>query len=135
MRRHPWVPVVAVLAGTALLVKGLVSAVQGDAAPDTAMAVLYLGGLLLGVTAAVGAGLRRGGWSGAALGAGLAVLLVAWIMGLGESLEAVIGTVTDDRAAQEELPIALAGVVVLALAWVARQRDGQRAEVSARRAA
>lgn len=133
MRRHTWVPCVAALSGTALLVKGLLAGVQGDAGSDVVLAVLYLGGILLGVAAAVGAGLRRGGAAGAALGAGLALLLVWWVMGLGEALEAVIARVTDDRALQEELPIAAAGAVVLALAYRAWSRDTR--EVSAPRAA
>jgi hypothetical protein len=133
VRRHTWVPYVAGLAGTLLLVKGLLAAVDGQAAPDVVFAVLYLSGIALGVVAAVGAGLRRGGWPGAGLGAGLAVLLVLWIMGLGESLEAVVRALTDDRAVQEEVPIAVAGAVVLLLAWRAWDRDNR--SVSAPRAA
>lgn len=136
MRRHTWVPYVAALAGATLLVKGTLAAVQDDGTNDTAMAVMYLGGIALGLAAAVGAGLRRGGWSGAALGGGLAVLLVGWIMGLGESLEAVVGALSDDRAVQEETPIAVAGLVVLVLAWRAWTRDSSEDEpVSAPRAA
>lgn len=136
MRRHTWVPYVAALAGATLLVKGTLASVQDDGTNDTAMAVMYLGGIALGLAAAVGAGLRRGGWSGAALGAGLAALLVGWITGLGESLEPVVGAVTDDRAVQEEVPIAAAGLVVLLLAWLAWSRDSREVQpVSAPRAA
>lgn len=131
--RHTWVPYVAAAAGTALLVKGVLGAWRGESTPDTAMALLYLGGLLLGVVAAVGVGLRqRGALRGLAAGGGIAVLLVSWIIGLGEVLEPVVGVVTDVRHTQEEVPIAVAGLGLLLLARLTWDRDpGVRRERAA----
>lgn len=122
--RHTWVPYVAAAAGTALLVKGALGAWRGESTPDTAMAVLYLGGLLLGVVAAAGVGLRqRGLLRGLAVGGGVAAALVLWIIGLGEVLEPVVGVLTDVRHTQEEVPVAVAGLGLLLLAWLTRERD------------
>lgn len=122
--RHTWVPWVAALAGAALTLKIVLIAVGGDGMSDTPFAILYLGGLALGLAASVGVGLRqRGALRSLGLGAGSAVLLLAWIMGLGEVLEPLIRLVTTSRTAQEESPILLAGLVLLALAWRARARD------------
>ncbi|TAL25023.1 MAG: hypothetical protein EPN99_02095 [Frankiales bacterium] len=124
--RHTWVPWVAALAGAALTLKIVLIAAGGDGMSDTPFAVLYLSGLGLGLVAAVGVGLRqRGVLRSIGLGVGSAVLLLAWIMGLGEVLEPLIGLVTSSTTAQEEGPILVAGVVLLALAWRARARDLQ----------
>ena len=88
--------------------------------------MLYLLGLLLGLAAAVGAGLRQPGRArSVAVGLGGAVLLVLWIMGLGEVVEPAVAAVTADEHAPVEAPILLAGLVLLALAWRARTRDLQ----------
>lgn len=122
--RHTWVPAVAALAGLAYVLKVTLILVTDDGAPDTATAVLYIGGLVLGLAAAVGAGLRqRGALRRAAVGLGSAVLLVAWIMGLGEVLEPLLARVSDAVHVQEEVPILVAGLVLLALAGIARERD------------
>lgn len=124
--RHTWVPWVAALAGAALTLKIVLIAVGGDGMPDTPFAILYLGGLALGLAASVGVGLRqRGVLRSLGLGLGSAALLLAWIMGLGEVLEPLIGLVTSSTTAQEEGPILVAGLVLLALAWRARTRDLQ----------
>lgn len=59
--RHTWVPYVGAAAGAALLLKAVLIIGSGNDVGEGPMAVLYLGGLLLGVVAAVGAGLRRHG--------------------------------------------------------------------------
>lgn len=123
--RHTWVPWVAALAGAAYTLKVTLILASGEGGlPDWPYAVLYLSGLALGLAAAVGAGLRqRGVPRSLAVGAGSAVLLVAWIMGLGEVLEPVVAVVSDQTYVQEEVPILVAGLVLLALAWMARARD------------
>lgn len=121
---HTWVPWVAALAGAALTLKVVLIFASGNGGPDWPYAVLYLAGLALGLVAAVGAGLRQSGLlRQIAVGLGAAALLVAWIMGLGEALEPVVGAFTDTRYVQEETPILVAGLVLLALAWFARSRD------------
>lgn len=124
--RHTWVPWVAALAGAALTLKIALIAAAGDGMSDTPFAILYLGGLALGLAASVGVGLRqRGALRSLGLGLGSAVLLLAWIMGLGEVLEPLIGLVTSSTTAQEEGPILVAGLVLLGLAWRGRARDLQ----------
>lgn len=121
--RHTWVPYVAAAAGAVLALKAVLVMATDDAVPS-AMGVLYLLGLLLGLVAAVGAGLRQRGWPRSlGVGFGAAVLLVMWIMGLGDALKPVIGAVTDSEHAKAEVPILLAGLVLLGLAWRARARD------------
>lgn len=126
--RHTWVPWVAALAGTAYTLKVTLILASGNAGPDWPYALLYLAGLALGLAASVGAGLRqRRPLRGVAVGLGCAVLLVAWIMGLGELLEPVVAVVSDTTYVQEEVPILVAGLALLALAWSARSRDLQAA--------
>lgn len=121
--RHPWVPYLAAGAGAALSLKAVLVVATDDGGPG-AMAVLYLGGLLLGLGAAVGAGLRQPGrLRGLAVGAGSSLLLVLWIMGLGDSLKPLVGAVSESEAVQAEAAVLLAGLVLLALAWRARVRD------------
>ena len=121
--RHTWVPYVAAAAGAVLVLKAVLVMATDDGAPS-AMGVLYLLGLLLGLVAAVGAGLRQHGWArSVGVGLGAAVLLTVWIMGLGDTLKPVVGLVTDYQHAKNEIPILLAGLVLLALAWKARAHD------------
>lgn len=122
--RHTWVPWVAALAGAAFTLKVLLIFATDAGLSDTPFAVLYLSGLVLGLVAAVGLGLRQeGALRGVAVGLGAAVLLVAWIMGLGEVLEPVVGLVSDTEYVREETPILVAGLVLLGLAWAGRSRD------------
>ena len=130
--RHTWVPWVAALAGAALTLKVLLIAASGDSMSDTPFAVLYILGLLLGLVASAGVGLRqRGVLRSIGLGLGSAVLLVMWIMGLGDLLKPVIGLVTDSAEAKDETPILVAGLVLLGLAWLARARDLRAASADA----
>ena len=121
--RHTWVPFVAAAAGAVLALKAVLVVATEDGVPG-AIGVLYLLGLLLGLAAAVGAGLRQTGWARSlGIGLGAAVLLLLWVMGLGEVVEGAVGAVTDDEHAPVEAPILLAGLVLLGLAWRARTRD------------
>lgn len=121
--RRTWVPYVAAAAGTVLVLKAALVIATDDGAPS-AMAVLYLVGLLLGLAAAVGAGLRQRGWARSlVVGLGCAALLVLWIMGLGDMITPVVALVTDSQHAQNEMPILLAGLALLGVAWWALARD------------
>jgi hypothetical protein len=122
--RHTWVPWVAALAGAAFTLKVTLILASDNEMAEGPLAVLYLSGLLLGVVAAVGAGLRQhGALRSVAVGGGSALLLVMWIMGLGDLLKPVVGVVSDAEHVQVEVPILLAGLVLLGLAWWARSRD------------
>lgn len=126
MSRHTWVPYVAATAGSALVLKGTLIIATDNAVSEDAMAVLYLGGLALGLVAAVGAGLRRRGWlRSLAVGAGSALLLATWILGLGDFLKPVVGLVSDAEHVQVEVPVVLAGIALLVLALRARARDAR----------
>jgi hypothetical protein len=124
MTRFTWVPYVAAIAGAALIIKGSLIIATDNAISEDAMGVLYLGGLALGVVAAVGAGLRQRGWlRGLLIGFGSALGLILWIMGVGDAIKPVIGLVSSTEHVQVEVPVVLAGLVVTALALRARSRD------------
>jgi hypothetical protein len=126
-RRHTWVPYVGAAAGAALLLKAVLIIGSGNGVSDGPMAVLYLLGVLLGVVAAVGAGLRRDGvGTRIATAAGGALLFLAWITGLGDGLKPLAALVSDAEHVQVETPIGLAGVVLLGLSWWGFTRDTRR---------
>lgn len=121
---HTWVPFVAAVGGTAFFVKGALGAWRGADTPDTAMGILYLGGIALCVTALIGMGLRQPSLARRlALGIGLPGLFLAWVTGLGEALEPVVRVFSDVRHVQEEVPIAVAGLAVLIVAWFTWSHD------------
>lgn len=125
--RHTWVPYVAAAAGAAFLLKAVLIIASSDGIADAPMVVLYFGGLLLGVVAAVGAGLRqRRTGAKLAVALGGVVLLVLWIMGLGDLLEPVISLVSDAEHVGDEVPVGVAGAVLLGLAWLGFSRDADR---------
>jgi hypothetical protein len=112
------------VAGAALLLKAVLIIGSGNEVGEGPMAVLYLLGLAVGVVAAIGAGLRRerlGARIGVALGG--AVLLVAWIMGIGDALKPAVAVLSDAAHVQDEVPIGLAGAVLLGLSWWGFTRD------------
>lgn len=122
--RHTWVPYVAALAGAALTLKVTLILVTANRVAESSMGVLYLGGLLLGLVACVGVGLRqRGALRGIGLGLGSAILLAGWIVGLGDTLKPAIGAFSDRVYVRDEVPVLLAGLALLGLAWLARARD------------
>lgn len=126
-RRHPWVPWVAAVAGAAFLLKAVLIIASGDRIGDAPMAVLYLGGLFLGVVAAVGFGLRRERTAAkVAVAAGGVALLVMWIMGLGDLLTPLVALVSEAEHVQVEVPIGVAGAVLLAAGWLGFSRDTGR---------
>lgn len=124
MSGHTWVPYVAVAAGVCLVAKGVLIIASGNAVADAPMAALYLGGLLLGLVAAVGAGLRqRGLLRSIAVGGGSALLLIAWIMGLGDALKPLVATMSSAEHVQAEVPVVIGGLVLVLLALRARAHD------------
>jgi hypothetical protein len=128
MKSLTWVPYVAAVAGTALVAKGTLIIASANEVSEGAMAILYLGGIALGVVAAVGAGLRQRRWlRGLLVGIGSALALLLWIMGVGDAIKPVIGLVSSTEHVQVEVPVVLAGLAVMALALRARSRDTQAA--------
>ena len=109
-----WVPYTTVAAGAALvLMSAVVFASQSDG-PDWAV-IPYLLGLALAVTAAIGYGVSRRRGRRAVTAVGLAVLVVAWAMGLGDLLTPVFEVFSKEEYVGDQGPIALMGVVLLAL--------------------
>ncbi len=124
--RHTWFPYLAAAGGAILILKGCLVIASGDGANSTAVGVLYLTGLLIGLVVAVGAGLRRtSGWSKVAVAAGGVVLLVLWIMTLSDAAAGLIAKVSDSAVLQDEVPIIVAGMVLVGIATVAFIRDSQ----------
>jgi hypothetical protein len=118
--KHSWVPYVAIAAGTAYVVKMVLIFGTDDTAPDLATAVCWFAGLILGVAAAIGYGLRQPRGRRALVAVGGAVLLVAWVFGLGDITSPVFEQVTDTSYGPEELPLGLLGVVLLAIGALSR---------------
>lgn len=125
--RHPWVPALGALSGVALTAKAALIIGSGNAVGEQAMALLYLGGIAVGLVAAVGLGLRRRPvWQRVLVGAAAPLLLVAWIVGLGEILNPVARLFSDAAYVGDELPVGAAGLVLLAAAYVGFRVDQRR---------
>ena len=112
---HRWVPYVAVAAGAAYVLKVAVIWGSDDTASETLTGVLYIGGLLLGIAAGIGAGLRQRRGRRAVVAVALPVLLVAWVMGLGDTLKPVFEAFSDAEHVAVEGPLLLLGLVLLGL--------------------
>jgi hypothetical protein len=119
---HSWVSYVAVAAGAALLVKAVVIIGSGGEEPGIT-GLLYLGGLLLALAAAVGAGLRARRGRRALTGVGLGVALVAFVMVLSDALAPLFEVVSDAPWVADEGPVGLLGAVLLALGALGRTRE------------
>ncbi len=131
MSHHTWVPYVAAAAGGCLVAKGTLIIASGNTVGDAPMAVLYLAGLALGLVAAVGAGLRQSGLlRRLAVGSGSALLLVMWIMGLGDLFKPVFGVFSDAEHVRVEMSVVVAGLALVLLALRARARDTQAVDVA-----
>ncbi|HUR13481.1 MAG TPA: hypothetical protein VM097_03190 [Mycobacteriales bacterium] len=119
-----WVPYLSVTAGASLLISSSITfATEGDE-PAVAVA-LYLLGVALAVAAAVGFGLTR--QSGRAVVAVIAPLLVvAWVMGIGDLLTPVFELFSKKEYVGDEGPILLLGLVLLGLgARAGMSRDAE----------
>ncbi|MGH3714762.1 MAG: hypothetical protein ACRDT4_15060 [Micromonosporaceae bacterium] len=127
--RHTWVPYLAGLAGSALLLKATLIIASSNQVDEGPMTLLYLAGLGVGLVAAVGAGLRRTrvlARIGVALG--LAVLLAAWITMLSDAVEPLITLFSSTAYVIDEAPVGIAGIAILAAAWFGYTRDQRTAQ-------
>lgn len=124
-----WVPYVAIAAGGMLLLKAVLIIGSGgnDFGPLTGL--LYLAGALLALAAAIGTGMRQRIGRRALVGTALTVLVVLWFLGLGDLLTPVFQLFSPEEYVNDEGPIGLIGLVLLALG--ARAKIGQREPVPA----
>ena len=121
-----WVPYAAVAAGATLLLKAVL--VIGTEDADTPITpLLYLVGLLLALAAAIGFGLSRRRHR-ALVAVGASLLIVFWVMGIGDLLTPVFEAIKDEEYVGDEGPIALLGLVLLALGALGSQRRMANAE-------
>ena len=117
-----WVPYVAVAAGATLLLKvGILFSNPQDDGPIPP--VLYLVGLLLALAAAIGFGLRQRRGRRALVAVGASLLLVMWVIGLGDLLTPVFEVFSDDPTYGDEGPIGVLGLVLLAIGALAGRGD------------
>jgi hypothetical protein len=125
--RHGWFAFAALGAGGIYLTKALLVISTRDGLPTVAGG-LYLAGLLLGLATAIGAGLRqRSRPTRLAVGAGAVFLLIMWIVSLSDVLGTAVASLTDSQVIQDELPIAIAGVALIAVGARALRRDRETA--------
>jgi hypothetical protein len=123
-RRQAWVPLVAATAGTLLLIKGVLIIASSDRVADAPMVVMYFGGILVGIAAAIGFGLRQERRLFQVLvSVGGVLLLLAWMVGLGGVLNPISEALSDAKYVRDELPVAVAGGVLLLLAALAFIND------------
>jgi hypothetical protein len=126
--KHSWVPYAAIAAGASLLVMTVLVFATEDKVSDSTAVPFYFAGLLLGIAAAIGAGLRSRPGRRLLVAVPLAVLVVAWAMGLGDFtaplFEAVLG---DKEYIGDQGPIGLLGAVLLALGARATLTDHEPA--------
>ncbi len=116
---HSWVPYVAITAGAALLLKVVLIIASEDTVADGITGPLYLGALLFGLAAAIGAGLRRE--RRRALAAiGFCLLLVFYVIGLSDAVKPLFESFSDEAYVIDEGPLGLLGLALLALGARAR---------------
>lgn len=117
-----WVPYAAVAAGAAHLISSaMVFATDGDE-PAVSVALFFVGNALA-LAAAIGFGLSRRRGRRALTAIGLSVLVVAWVMGIGDLLTPVFEAFSDKDYVSDEGPLVLMGLVLLGLgAWAGRSR-------------
>lgn len=113
--RHSWVPYVAVAAGTAYLLKAVLIIATENTISEGAMAILYLGALVLAVAAAIGAGLRqRRGRRTLVAVAGVLGLLAFVMMG-SDLVAPAFEAMSDAPWVGDEGPVGLLGAVLIGL--------------------
>lgn len=117
----------AIAAGAALLLKAvlIISNGAGDFG-GVATTVMYLGGLILALVAAVGFGLNQRVGRRSLVAIGAVVLLILWVMGISDLtapvFEAAIG---DEVYVGDEGPVGLLGALLIALGARARMTERQ----------
>ena len=121
--KHSWVPYAAIAAGAVLVTKAVIVISSDDEVLTATTGWMYLIGLLLAVAAAVGYAVSRERHR-TLVGIGLVLAIVAWVIGVGDLLTPAFELFSDSEYLGDEGPIALLGLVLLAL--------GARAKITER---
>lgn len=122
--KHNWVPYAAIAAGTIFFAETVDIFVEGGDKHLGLMVPFWMLAIALSLAAAIGTGLRSRPGRRILVGAGLSVLVVAWIMGLGDLTGPVFESVFGHHEyVNDEGPIGLLGVVLLALGAHAKLND------------
>lgn len=122
--RPRWDAVLGVIGGALLLAAALSVILTNDAIPVPAFLALYFPGIALAAAAGFGMGRRvAAGALGVALGIGLAVFVVLWIMGLGDSLKGLVDQFDSRQHVRDHVPVAVLGTAWLMAASALWRRD------------
>ncbi|MDT7572906.1 MAG: hypothetical protein QOE05_3080 [Actinomycetota bacterium] len=114
--KHSWVPYAAIAGGASLLVMTVLVFATEDKVSEATAVPFYFAGLLLAIAAAIGAGLRARPGRRALTAVPLALLVVAWVMILGEIMTPVFEALFGDQDyVGDQGPIGLLGLVLIAL--------------------
>jgi hypothetical protein len=119
-----WVPYAAVVSGASFLLSSvIVFATDGDEPPVSV--ALYFAGIALAIATGVGFGLTRRRGRRALVAVGSAVLVVAWVMGLGDLLTPVFELFSDKEYVGDEGPSVVIGALLLGLGARAGARSAE----------
>lgn len=112
---HTWVPYVAIISGALLLVKSTLIIGSEDSLPGGPEVAMYLTGLLLGIGAAVGVGLRQRRGRRAPVAIALCIALVAYIVAFSDVVGMAFEAMSDAPWVADEGPVGVLGAVLLLL--------------------
>jgi hypothetical protein len=118
--RHSWVPYVGVVAGAVLLLKAVLIIGSENRVSEGAMAVLYLGGMVLALAACIGAGMRQRKGRRTLVAVAACFGLLAFVMVLSDAVAGVFAALSDAPWVGDEGPVGLLGVVLIGLSARAR---------------
>ena len=121
-----WVPYVAIAAGAVLLVKAVIVISSDDEVLTDTTAWMYLAGVILALVAAVGYALGRTRHR-TLVGVGVVLAMVAWLIGVGDLLTPAYELFSDSDYFGDEAPIAILGLVLLALGARAKMTEREPA--------
>jgi uncharacterized protein (TIGR03382 family) len=124
--KHSWVPYAAITAGAALLAEAVITISSDDEVLSGATTVMFDVGVLLAVAAAVGYALGRERRR-ALVGIGLVLAILAWVTVVGDLLTPLFEVFSDSDYLGDEGPMAILGVVLLALGARAKIVDREPA--------
>ena len=132
--RYRWVPYAAIVGGALLLVESALVIGSEDSLADGPMIALFDIGHLLALAAAIGVGLQQRRGRRAVVAVGLSVTLVAYVIAFSEVVGKVFEAMSDAPWVQDEGPIGVLGVAVVALGALAHgamDRAGARLDAVA----